>query len=689
MPELLSLAGSAEGISAAVQSGADAVCVALRGGPAGSRYGIGGEEFGRAAEFCRVRGVRLYAEIVLAPFDDDFSAAVETARRAARHGADAVVVHDTGLIWALRQALPELPVHAGQGLSVHNLDGVLLTAAMGVRRVALSPMLPMEEVEAICRRAPVEIEVAVQGNVCPACGPCFLPAFSGEGTALRDVCPELCRGFFPVEAARKNAPFQKDELCLMGRLRELAAMGVAALRVEGRLRRPEYTAAVTGVYAKLLDSGRPPDAGDYAVIRSASPARGFTDGVFGGHTQTFPGDPEPPPESFFTALRRGYLNHEFQRVRVRFTGTVARNEPVTLAVEDGEGHRAQAAGDQPELAFHHELDGVYLRTELSKTGGTPFLCGEVSFAVERGLFVSKQAIGALRDQALRELMELRKELPAWEERPVTLPPRAPNGSEPPVLTVSLQKCAQLSERLLELAPPVIYLPMEELLSGDERLEPFLRSEEVSLCAALPPFIRDGELPELASRLKGLWELGVREVLAGNLGHLVFLKKLGFQVRGGLGLNVRNSASLFTLKAFRLKSVALSPELTASRVRAVSKELPAELVVYGRMPLINTGECLIRDLLGACSCDGLTGIVGEAGFTYPVTHGFGCRNTVWNTKKLFLAGKSREYLASGLWGVRLMFTTESAGECVQIVERYLEMNDFEPASYTVGPYQERV
>ena len=145
------------------------------------------------------------------------------------------------------------------------------------------------------------------------------------------------------------------------------------------------------------------------------------------------------------------------------------------------------------------------------------------------------------------------------------------------------------------------------------------------------------------------------------------------------------ASLAVLLNLRLRSAALTPELSAAKVRSIEKYMDTEILVYGRMPLMVTAGCLIRAQTGVCSCDSFNGFPDASGFLNPVTRGFGCRNTLWSAQKLHLVSRSREYLTSGLWGVRLNFTTENAQECVRIAERYLELGSYEPSSTTQGNY----
>ena len=597
MPELLSPAGSAEGVSAAVQSGADAVYVSLRGISGGGPLGLTEDEFGRAAEFARVRGVRIYALIDVPPFDEDFSAAVENARRASRMGADAVIANDVGLIWAIRRAVPSLPIHAGDKLNVHNLDGVKLYAAMGVKRVSVSRELPRAELERLCKASPIEIEVPVHGPTCAAYGgQCLLPALAGRENCREKPC---VTGFIPDTRGRH--PLAMKDTCLIGHLDFLKSCGVAAVRIDGRERRPEYTAAVTGVYSRVLGTGRDVSADDTQILSDAFPSGGFTDVYLTGRDFAdalgVPGQEPTEDTPFYNTIRRGYLNHEFQRVPVVFTASLMLHEPLRLTVTDDRGNTASGEGGSPELAFHQETTATVMQTELYKTGGTPFTCQEVHSRIEKGIYLNPQEIGTLRDELLRQLMGKRVYLEPRAENVVDALPRATGPTEPPVLTVSVRTCAQLSPRLLALAPPVLYIPLEEAVSGAPALEPFLSSKDISVCAALPPVLYDSELGRVTELLIKARQLGINEVLAGHMGHVIFARQLGFTVRGDTSLNLKNGPSLAVMRGLRLKSAALSMELSAARVRGISKYLDTELVVYGRMPLMHTAGCLIQAQTG--------------------------------------------------------------------------------------------
>ena len=668
--ELVACAGSAEGVSAAVQSGADAVLIGFSIGEERGANELTEDELGRAAQFCRVRGVKTYVELDGSPSDDQLPQVLEKARRAARMGADALVAEDLGLLWALRRVLPSMPVHAGPGLGIHDADGLRMCASMGIRRVALPVELSADRLMSLAEDSPVELEIYVQGPLCVSfAGSCMLPALAGE------PCRRQCVSGFKA-GLRDRHPLSMKDLSLIGETEFLNILPAAALRVGSRDRRPEYCAAVTGVWARVLSAGRGPTADDRALLEAVA-SGGSTDGYLrGGEFSAMLGAASGKPEedsALYANLRRNYLNREFQRVPVTFEVELSLEKPFSLT------------GAAPELAFHTETTPAMLRTELFNTAGTPFRCEGVTAVIDRGVWLNPREVGPVRDRLLQELLLRRVAFEPRSEGDLPELPEPAVPAEPPVLTVSVLRCAQLSQRLLSLAPPVVYLPLEEAVSGDRRLEPFLDSPHISVCAVLPPVIFDSELGGVTEMLLKARQLGIQEVSVSNLGHVAFVRKMGFEVRGDPALAVRNSCTLAVLSGLRLRSACLRGDLTASQVRGLKKNVDTELSVYGRMPLIYSAGCVIRARTGACSCDSFTGLPDASGFMSPVTRCFGCRNTVWSSRKLHLAPRSREYLTAGLWGVRLNFTTENAEECARVAERYLELGSYEPASTTQGRF----
>jgi putative protease len=127
----------------------------------------------------------------------------------------------------------------------------------------------------------------------------------------------------------------------------------------------------------------------------------------------------------------------------------------------------------------------------------------------------------------------------------------------------------------------------------------------------------------------------------------------------------------------------------AQVRDLSKCIDTELIVYCRLPLMITENCIIKNRTGLCACENVNQLTDRTSVRFPVVKARGCRNELLNAKKLFLADKQKDYRKIGLWGARLSFTTENPRECVQVAERYLERGSYEPNDYTRGLYYREV
>jgi U32 family peptidase len=691
MLEILSPAGSPEGVIAAVQNGADAVYVGF--GDYNARRNaknFTSDDFRKAAEYCRARGVKIYVALNTLVSDRELPAVAEQAKIACRCGADAFIVQDLGVLRAVRQAAPEVPVHASTQMSINNLEGVKLAAAMGMSRVVLARELSRKEIAYICKYAPIETEVFVHGALCMShSGQCYMSAVIGRRSGNRGLCAQPCRLNYSAGGHAAEYMLSMKDNCLIDYIEELEKIGVSCVKIEGRMRRPEYAAIVTGIYSQVVKDKKTPSADDMRALQSAFSRQGFTDGyytdnqgqdMFGIREEEKKGD-----QIIFATARKNYLNGEYQRVPVRFVGVIHQGEPVKLAAADDKGNRATTQGITPEPAFHREITSTILQTQLHKTGGTPFCCIGVKSVVDEGLSLPTAAINEMRRDLLTELMEKRKYLEPRKEGEFVPGYRHLNTEDNPVITASVLKASQLSKEMAELKPRVLYIPAEELAKDKEALAPFLEDPDITVAVRLPRIIFDSEKKEVTGLLTAAQELGIKEALVGNIGHLQYVKSLGFEARADFGLNIFNSQALKTVKDLGFISATLSFELRIEAIRDLSKTIDTELIVYGRLPLMLTENCIIKCSTGVCACDNFSGLKDKQGASFPVVSEYKCRNVVLNSKKLFLADKRDQTAALGLWGERLMFTTENAHECTAVMKRYLGQGDYEPGSYTRGLY----
>ena len=253
-PEILAPAGSFDSLIAAVQCGANAVYLGGKGMNARRNAGnFDAEELRRAVEYCHLRGVKVYQTINIVMFEDEIDEAVETIRTAAEAGVDAVLTQDLAVARMVRECAPTLPVHASTQMSIHNLEGARLCEELGFSRVVLARELTAAEIRHICENTPLEVEVFVHGALCMSVsGQCYLSSMIGGRSGNRGLCAQPCRLPFQAEGGKPYALSLKD-LSLADRIAELTEMGVASLKIEGRMKTALYVATVARTYRKAID----------------------------------------------------------------------------------------------------------------------------------------------------------------------------------------------------------------------------------------------------------------------------------------------------------------------------------------------------------------------------------------------------------------------------------------------------
>lgn len=691
MLELLSPAGSPEAVTAAVQNGADAVYMGFGDLNARRRAkNFTEKEFSDAVEYCRVRGVKTYLTLNTLLTDRELPEAAELIRKAVRIGVDAVLVQDLGVVRLVRQVAPQLPVHASTQMTLHSLEGVRQASELGVSRAVLSRELSGEQLAHICRNSPIEIEVFVHGAHCMSySGQCAMSALIGGRSGNRGLCAQPCRMPYGWQSRADSYPLSLKDMSLIHHLGELDEMGVACVKIEGRMKRPEYVAVVTGIYSKAIREKRPPTRQELERLQAAFSRDGFTDGYFAGKKgpEMFGvrSSGEETQGAFLAEARASYENTENGRVPVRFFALIQPGEPSKAAVEDETGRVCTCEGPAPEAARTKALSEEEVISQLMKTGGTPYVCTQVKALVRENLALSISAVNAMRRGCLEELTRERARPPQRETGEFMPGVRYQNRPAPPLWTCYLRKARQLSPELLALKPERIYLPVSEIALHREELAGLLKDQNIRLVAAMPRILWDSEEEETRKKLEIAREMGVEEALAENLGQLSIIRSCGMEPRGGAGLNVTNAQTLKELRHLGLKSAVLSFELRLAQIRDLSKCIDTELIVYGRLPLMVMENCIIKNRSGRCACDNPNLLTDSTGARFPVLPEAGCRNVLYNSRKLFLADRARDYENLGLWGERLDFTTENSQECLRAARRYRGEGDFMPNEYTRGLY----
>lgn len=691
MLQLLAPAGSTEAVIAAVQSGADMIYIGSGlTAPGRGEDPLDGTALADALRYCRVRGCPAVVVLDELVPDEAMAPAVERAVAAAELGAHALLVQDMGLIAVLRKVLPDMPLWGGVRLGVNSLAGVLSAAALGLSRVALSPELSGDQVEHIAKNAPIETMVCVHGPICFAhSGQCYMSALGDD--KLSDNCRRCaapCMGRLSLGGRMDEYPMAIADVCLIDHLRELEEAGVTAAVLTGRDRRPEYVAYMTRMYARAIREQVLPTAEERETMESLFAPTGLSDGYFTG---------SPPPEMFgvrrepertaermYADVRKSYMNGELRRVPVKFYVILQQDKPSVFAAEDDRGGRAVHTSFEPIDLGRQGITEGRVREIMYRTGGTPYDCTEVNCAIGEDLDYPDEAVEEARQELLKKLTDQARATAPIRREETPPMPEPMELSGPPKFILQVSRAEQLTEELARTGPDLLYVPAEILAAGEPAIEPF-RDRGTEIAAVLPRVITQAEEPVLRELLAALRDQGVGQVLAGNLGFLAAVREAGMGFRGDFGLNVANSWALKFLSRAGFLSVTASFELEARQIRAMAKSVPTEMIIYGRMPVMVADHCLIRASAGRCACATPSSIADPFGSVYPVEKEFGCRNVIYDGRKIFLADRPELYADGGLWGMRLLFTTENPRECVSVAERYRDRNTYAPTNVGRGAY----
>ena len=276
-PELLSPAGSPEALRAAVMGGADAVYIG--GNEFNARINAANftlDEIKKAADFCHKNGVRLHVAVNILILDREMKRALEYIKDLYLCGVDAIICADMGLAREIHRHFPDLELHASTQMSGHNSDAAKLLSDMGFSRMVCAREMSREDIFTLCKNSPIDIEMFIHGAICVChSGQCLMSSLIGGRSGNRGLCAQPCRMQY-----NGSYPLSIKDMCLASHITEILRLGVCSLKIEGRMKSPEYVYGVTKIYRRLLDEGRNATEKEIKELTNLFSRSGFTDGYF-------------------------------------------------------------------------------------------------------------------------------------------------------------------------------------------------------------------------------------------------------------------------------------------------------------------------------------------------------------------------------------------------------------------------
>ncbi len=594
--EILAPAGSMESLIAGVRSGANAVYL---GGPMfNARRNAGNfdnEELNTAVEYCHARGVRVYLTLNILVSDDEMKSAYDLVKTALEAGVDAFIVQDIGVAKMINEHFPNARLHASTQMSIMSPKGVEYAKELGFSRVVLPREMSLDEIREIKENTDLELELFVHGALCMSVsGQCYLSSMLGSRSGNRGLCAQPCRLPFTSNANKDARALSLKDLSLIDHLAKLN--GITSLKIEGRMKRPEYvSAAVTAVKKAVEGTLDEHDKNELSGVFSRS---GFTDGyltgkrggaMFGYRTK----DDVVAAKEVLRDISRNY-DRENALLPIDMHFTCRKGEKAVLTAS-ALGKTVTVDGDIPEKAINKPMSNETIIMRLSKLGGTQFYAGDITAEIDDGLILSASSINDMRRRAVEALSKAKKsEVLSKAFTPII---KAEKNATP-YYTASFNDASQIPDR-----HPFkrVFIPI------DSSLEDFIDNR----AGVVIPRGLFGQEEKIRQRLEKLKKAGVRTALCGNVGSYRLCEELGFETYGDFGLNIYNS-----LSAESFNNPILSFELSLSQANSICAENTG-VIVYGKVPLMLTRNCPVKAEKGCYECGKRGMLTDRKGYEFPV------------------------------------------------------------------------
>lgn len=691
--ELLSPAGSMKSLIAAAMNGADAVYFGT-GSFSARRFAgnFDGDELKNALDYCRLRDIKTYITVNTLVFDKEMQQALEYAAELYRLGADAIIVQDFGLACEIRKQLPQLDLHASTQMGIHDENGLRVIENLGFKRAVLSREVPMKNLPKLCSATNVDIEVFAHGAMCMSfSGNCLFSSMAGERSGNRGTCAQPCRKKISVYGlpGADDYVLSLSDMCMIEHLDEFKAAGVSCIKLEGRMKRPEYVAIVTRAYREALDgASRNEIERSVAKMLEMFERGGKRTGYYYGAN----GDIGPVTGCVAVSQPSNSLLKEALSVNNERTRSIAMSarvhvdEPITLKVSLDDksftvyGDKVQRA-DKP----HSDNEARYIK-QLTKLGGTPFSCSSCIVECDSLSFVPVSEINQLRRRAIEALSS---DVTAQRNAIVTAfdnDLRIENVERSKVLV--LVRNAESAQTVVSAGAD--WVALEPISYNAETLiamQPLRKKAKLLL--ALPACVIE---PTESDRLSALLnESYVDGAIAGNIGQIRLMDDLPIRVASST-MNTLNALTWKRYKQLGFTDFIVSEELTKAQLSDILK-YGGGLKVYGRTALMQLRHCPVCEYKGCKQCKGTAGtLTDEAGRKFPLSNivqSDGCLVRVLNCVPTDIVAQMTDAGLPKL--VFAEFRTESpfqSGAIVNSIRRALSGEEYSPPAETTRGHWSR-
>lgn len=704
--ELLAPAGSYEGLQAVVKAGADAVYIG------GSMFGARAyannpqqDEMLEAIDYAHIHGKQIYLTVnTLLKNTELYGQLYDFLAPYYQQGIDAVIVQDLGVFSFLKKEFPNLPIHASTQMAVTGVNGAELLKKAGVSRIVTARELSLKEIHEIYQKTGMEIESFVHGALCYCySGMCLFSSMLGGRSGNRGRCAQPCR--LPYTAYKDKQQISREDqsyllspkdMCTIDILPEILQAGVYSLKIEGRMKRPEYAAGVTSIYRKYLDlyEKNPKNykvaSEDRQMLLDLYQRDGFNQGYYHSHNgremmavvnqkeqnkkQKIAGKRN---EALFEQLKKEYLDIKKQE-KINGNFILFANSPAILDLDFQDVH-VQVMGETVEEAVKQPLSADRVDKQMRKTGQTPFVFDTLEIMTDEAGFLPMQSINELRRKGLEELQ---KEVLKKYRR--NLPEKTQSNGEKasaiiekkPVFYASVETSEQLEAVLEEKEIQGVYCHISMFNKKQLWKEAFetmcqVHKQGKEFYLALPYMLRDGQFIDMTQDFLKMAEQ-CEGFLVRNLEELGYLSKLGLQEKIITDYSVYtfNNHAKNMLDEWGVMRTTVPLELNGKEIHARDNG-KSEMIIYGHYPMMISAQC-IKKTCGKCDKNSSFVKVKDRYGKYFPTKTFCdfCYNVIYNSVPTGLLEEAQQILEEGFESLRLNFTCETKEEVKNLLDVFV-------------------
>ncbi len=719
--ELLAPAGSVEGLKAAIHAGADAIY-------------IGGQRFGARAyadsvqnsdeaellagiDYAHIHDRKVYLTINTLLKQKEIEELPLYIRPYYEQGVDAVIVQDIGVFKQIRESFPDLPIHASTQMTITGAKGAELLKQQGAKRVVLARELSLTEIAEIHNSVDIEIEAFIHGALCVCySGQCLFSSILGGRSGNRGRCAQPCRLPYQIlderlqrtlNSTKEGYPLSPRDIGAIDILPEIIQSGVYSLKIEGRMKRPEYAAGVVHIYRKYLDMYLSSDKPfhvtkeDRELLLDLYSRGGMYTGYYKQHNGKDMMSMDSPayrtgPEEIFTKFKQLYMDKECKRA-IQGVLTVTEGNPLSCSLQTDDVS-VFATGSSVQSAQNQPATRETLEKQMRKTGNTPYEFEDLTIHLHGAPFVPVKEINELRREAIQKLTNAicEKYRRTWTEpASITCGDTTKDTSTTFLLSASVETQEQLqtvlqAEHISEILIDSSFLPVD------------ISKHKDTLCLAvadchaaskkcfliLPAIMRMEALTSYRAHYADMNQWGLDGVYCKNMEEIGFLREISYSGEHRLDYNMytMNQLSISYWKEQGFDAYTLPVELNAKELQALGGG-ESELVVYGYLTLMTTAQCMHKNFQKCDKQPSVLFMEDRYHKQFRIRNHCGyCYNTIENSLPLSLITNTKEIRAIAPKRLRLIFTGEHKKEVARITDAFSQQFILEN-KHSVNPVTE--